>query len=116
MAYTPPTVDSFYTRFPEFADKDEELVQMLLDEAGRFVDNSWIEADYAPAIRLLAAHFLQASANGSSSSGESETISVGPITIRSASKNGSSFSFDSTPYGVLFEQLMRSNVSGPLVV
>jgi hypothetical protein len=29
MAYTPPTVDSFYTRFPEFADKDEELVQMV---------------------------------------------------------------------------------------
>jgi hypothetical protein len=119
MPYTPPTADNFRERFPEFDDVDDTVVEASLAEAGRYVDTSWTEGDYAIAIRLLAAHFLQAGINeaSSSSSSETETISVGPITIRSGgSQSKSLYDFSSTSYGQRFKELQSVNVGGPLVI
>jgi hypothetical protein len=126
MAYDPPTVESFRDRFPEFdVDTiDDTVVQMLLDEAGRFVDTTWTEGDYAIAIRLLAAHFAQMEINGAGGSGSggsntqtTETLNLGPITISTrVGASASSFGFDSTAYGRQYLQLLALNQPSVMIV
>jgi hypothetical protein len=121
MAYTLPTLDDFRVDFPLFEDVEDEPAQFALDLAARFVDNSWIEADYARAIKLLAAHYLQSAINEQSTSGSgstTESINVGPITIRtvSAASAKGQFSYGTTSFGTQFEDLLRANQSGPLVI
>ena len=64
--YTAPVLADFRTRFPEFANVADPLVQAALDEAARTTINdpgndvtqNWCEGDYADATLYLAAHLL----------------------------------------------------------
>lgn len=79
MPYTLPTSDDFLTRFPEFAGTDDDLITQLINDAARFVDTTWLEADYQPAILYMAAHMLtlgNAAAIGGGGASDLSTLSV----------------------------------------
>jgi hypothetical protein len=57
MPYDTPTVQEFKDRFSELIAIPSQGIQNLLDLAGRFIDQTWIEGDYKPALLYLAAHF-----------------------------------------------------------
>src|SRR4029078_8082328 len=78
MAYSAPTVDDFLTRFPEFVDQDEDLIQALLNEAGRQADGTWNDTDRKNAVMYLAAHRTQLS-GGSYDTGGLRSVSLGSI-------------------------------------
>src|ERR1044072_6817118 len=126
MAYVKPTVDDFTTRFPVFEDRDEDQIQICLDEAARSVDDSWVEADYAPAIMYLAAHLLVTDASQVGDAvvvgqqpGSIASESFGPMSVSygSASTNSlnGSAEFGSTEYGRRYLTLLRNN-NPPIVV
>lgn len=59
MAWTPPTIDDFLLRFPQFKGYDPALVQVILDDSNMRVDEgAWIEHDKTPASLNLTAHRL----------------------------------------------------------
>jgi len=58
MSYTQPTVSIFKIRHPEFANVNNELVSLVLNEAVSTVGDGWLEKDRAKAQMLLAAHTL----------------------------------------------------------
>lgn len=65
MPYTKPTPAHLAMRYPAFAAVDEAVRQYWLTDAERFVDESWREADYAPALMARAAHsMVRASVTG----------------------------------------------------
>jgi hypothetical protein len=114
MAYTAPTVSEFQSRFPEFEDVDDELVQFAIDDATRMVGTNWIEADYKTGILLASAHLTQ-TIGGAYDSGGLKAFSLGPISVTYA--DGSSIAeLNTTSYGQQFISLRNRNVRGPLVV
>jgi hypothetical protein len=58
MPYTIPTASELKARYSEFSSLDDGIVDDLIAEASRFVDDGWAELDYHPAIMALAAHLL----------------------------------------------------------
>lgn len=128
MPYVTPTFEDFTSRFPIFADADEEVVSRLLEEAARTIDTSWIEDDYQPAILYLTAHLL-----ATDNSEEGASVSVGAAgagSITSESFGGMSISYSqgntsgslssseqygSTEYGRRFLSLLKRN-QPPIVV
>lgn len=131
MPYTVPSVDQFHTRFPIFADSDDDLIAVMIAEASRSVDTTWEEGDYQPAIMYLAAHLL-----ATDNSGEGETVNVGAAggdgAIVSESFQGlgsvsyasrtiapgslsASDQYGTTEYGRRYKALLKRNRGGPLV-
>jgi hypothetical protein len=66
MAYTAPTAATIKVRFPEFAAVDDDVITSLISEAGRYVDETWIEGDYTLAVSLWVAHQLSCEGHGTS--------------------------------------------------
>jgi hypothetical protein len=58
MSFVMPTTTTIKARFPAFASVDDDLIDLMIPEAARWVDASWVEADRAVAIQLLVAHML----------------------------------------------------------
>jgi hypothetical protein len=127
MPYVPPTSDDFLIRFPIFTGTNPALITQLLDEAGRVVDDTWIEADRKPATMYLAAHML---ALDNSAEGDEVEIGAGAGEITATSFGGMSVSFADgvsaggvaqtgyslTAYGRRFYALLRANRPGAMVV
>ena len=128
MAYTAPTPADIKTRFPEFASLDDARIQMFIDEAKRFVDESWSEEDYAVALRFLTAHTM--TMEGVLNSGGSGPVGSGPLISESlgdasysyaaragqSGLSGSDADLASTPYGQRYLAIRRANIGGPIVV
>lgn len=123
MAHTPPTICDFHARYPAFASVDNLVVQYWLTDAERFVDTTWREADYAPAIMAAAAHNMAAAGLLSGEAGlalkgvssfKSGTFSasISDAAASSAAKGG----WGATAYGREFERLMHRNFAGPRLV
>lgn len=124
MAYIPPTPAALVLRHPEFAAVDEAVRQYWLTDAERFVDESWSESDFAPAIMALAAHNM--AMGGLAAAAGTETLPVGvtrfksgamDVTISEAvagaeAKGG----YQATKYGREFAALQRRNFGGPRIV
>ena len=58
---TSPTIEEFRIRFPEFVNISDAQVQLAIDDASCWADNSWIQGpceDCTKAIAYLAAHYL----------------------------------------------------------
>lgn len=109
MAYTPPTVDDFAAAFPEFDEiVDADAASAALTLAARFVDETWIEDDYATAILYLAAHFASVGLANAQSAGQEkiEAISIGPLSIKYG-KQISSTDLLSSNYGGVYLSLRR---------
>lgn len=125
MAYTAPTPAELKLRYAAFADVADETVQYWLTDSERFVDTSWTEADYAPALMARAAHSMALQGLGAAGS-EAVTLLAGVTRFRSASMDvsiseaaasaRSGGGYSATPYGQEFAAIQRRNFSGPRVV
>jgi len=113
MTYTAPTVSDFQTRFPEFDEVEDEVVQFALDDAARFTDSEWIDADRFTGTMMLAAHAVQTAAGSYDNSGL-QSISVGSISVTYSMSKGVG-TLEKTSYGVRFKALQLANRRGPRV-
>ena len=135
MPWTPPTVDTFKIRFPRFVNVDDELVEMLLEEAGNQVGETWVERDRTPAILYLTAHLLvmegygvlTPGGNGSSpnTAGQLKRRKVGDVEVEYQNANEAlgtgnggmdRSGYNLTPYGRQFLLIMRRNFPAVAVV
>lgn len=130
MTWTPPTVETFKTRFPEFASRPEASVQVVLDEAVGDVGDSWAERDRTAGVLHLTAHLLAvqgsvgsgARGGGAAVTGAIKRRKVGDTETEFAgvgggtSTGGSLDSYRSTAYGVRYLELMRRNFPAVAVV
>jgi len=130
MSYDLPSVDQFKERFPIFQDRDDTLIQAIMNETKSSIDDSWIEADYQPAVMYLTAHLL--ATDNSDEGGEVEVGSAGAGGVASESFGGglsvsydkgrssgslsSSDRYGTTEYGRRFLALLRSNKPAIVVV
>jgi hypothetical protein len=126
MPYVKPTVDQFTERFPVFADRDEDLIALLIDEAMGSVDVGWVETDYQPAIMYLTAHLLATDASQTGDAvvvgptqGGVQSESFGPMSVAykdfPAGSLSASETFGTTAYGRRYLSLLIAN-KPPIVV
>ena len=114
MAYTAPTAADLKARFPAFAAVDDAVVDAALAEAGQRVDEGWLEADFATARLLYAAHVLTMDGQGASTEtgmAGVKRIKVGPLELE-RDPGG----LTATSYGARFAELERLNFAGPLAL
>lgn len=119
MAYEAPTAADLKARYPAFAAVADATLEALIADANRFVDSSWIEDDYAPAIMALAAHMgvmegVLGAGSGVSAGGvvltseklgdASQSYAVG-----ASATNDSGNDYNATAYGRTFARLLRVN-------
>ena len=130
MAYVEPAPADLVARFPTFCDVNTDVVQFALDEAGSFVDDSWIsEADFQLGKMLYAAHVLTCDGHGKgleaklASAGDFKTYKSGSLTLERASQAAPSGQSDGnaawlakTSYGQRFIALRRRSVPAVMVV
>lgn len=124
MPYTTPTVDEFRVKFSTFSGVGPATITAALEEASASVDQSWIEADYQPAILYLAAHIMAAdgvlfdglgAAGGMIAAGQVSEAKVGDAMVKLGGASGgsggcgSASGYASTPYGQRYLQLLRRN-------
>lgn len=124
MPYTKPTVDQFRTKFPTFSGVGNPTIQAAIDEASASVDQSWIEADFQPAILYLAAHIMASdgvlfdglgAAGGMIAAGQVSEAKVGDAMVKlggagpGSGGGGSVSGYPSTPYGKRYLELLRRN-------
>ena len=124
MAYTAPTPAELILRYPAFAAVDEEVIQYWLTDAERFVDESWIETDYAPALMARAAHEMAVEGLGTEAEATAD-LPAGVTSFKSgsfsvqfsegAANAKSAGSLSSTRYGSEFAALRRRNKFGPRI-
>lgn len=117
MPYATPTAAELKARYPAFVDVDDTLIDSVIVDAERNVDESWIEADYQPAVMALAAHLLVeegatgrdvefAGAITSSKLGDAQDTYSGLTAAQAAGE------YSSTTYGRKFMQLRSLNCQG----
>lgn len=127
MAYEVPDALDFKQRFPAFGCVADATITAAIAETGSFVDETWMEEDYATAILYLAAHFLyqEGALAGSEAGGPGMTsgpvrrVKVGDVeTEFAAPAQGSSGDQDlmSTVWGKRFLDLRKRNVPAVLVI
>lgn len=111
MAYVAPTAAEIKTRFPEFAAVDTSLIDQIIAEANRFVDSSWIEADYKIAIQFLTAHMLVTGGALNPDGAAAQAVVSGPIKSESLGDASVSYSDSSVSSGLSAEEseLMSTN-------
>lgn len=136
-----PTIDLFRAYFPEFEKVPDERVELMINEAACSVDSSWVQnccgiADCTLAILYLSAHLLTMllfAASALPKTGESggTIISGGEVTgvafetmrvsysasqmqVEKGGSKESVYSYESTPYGQRYLDLLK--VSFPAVV
>lgn len=130
MAWTPPTIDDFKARYPEFTIASDTFMQLILNESIDEVGDTWVERDRTPAILALTAHFLAAQGQGvagvgpggggASSTGTLKSYTVGDVSATfSGIDTGSAealIGFKSTAYGQEYLRRMRRNFPAVAVV
>lgn len=122
MAYETPTASDLKTRYPAFADVADATIEYWLADAARFVDESWSQPDYAPAIMAYAAWQMARAGIGDASS----SLPAGVTRFRSGAMDvaiADSVASASLKGGVaasLYEEefclLRRRNLGGPRLV
>lgn len=126
MPYDMPTVDQFRVKFPTFSGVGDPTMQAAIDEALASIDQSWIEADFQPAILYLAAHIMAAdgvlfdglgleAVGGVIAAGQVSEAKVGDAMVKlsgaggGSGGGGSASGYASTPYGQRYLSLLRRN-------
>jgi hypothetical protein len=115
-----PNVIAFKSMFPEFADTDDTLIQIALDQAGQFVDDTWGDSE-SDAIMYLAAHFIATAQMTSESGGRLITAErIGQISVNYAaavaSKAAGVDPLSSTSYGLIFSNILAGQGFGIMIV
>lgn len=124
MPYTAPTPDQLQARYPAFASVLDATIQVWLTDAERYVDETWMEGDYAPAIMALAAHNMALNNIGEQTAAAAFPAGVTrfksgamDVTISdTAAAAQARGGYGSTSYGREFQLMLRRNFGGPAVV
>lgn len=129
MAWSPPTVSDFKTRFPQFASVPDATVQAILDEAIPQVGETWLERDRTPGVLHLVAHLLAsqgigviAPGGGAAVTGAVKRRKVGDVEVEFAGVGGGSgtgsfvAAYNTTSYGIKFLEYLRKNFPAIAVV
>lgn len=126
MAYDPPTASEVKARFEEFEDVSDPKIDLLIAEAQRVVDTTWLEADYTVAIKYWVAHTLALEKSSMSVNGEGfvtgliKSESLGDASISydtgGAGTKGGASDYMATSYGRRFLTLLRANAPGVVVI
>jgi hypothetical protein len=122
MPYTEPTAADLKARYPAFAAVDDATIDYWLTDAHRYVDQTWTEGDYAPALIAAAAHNMtRAGVVGIVGSDVSGFAAAGVTSFKSgtfqaqfseeAIKAQVAGGWESTTYGQEYLALLRRNVS-----
>ena len=107
------TVEDFFTRFPQFEDRDEDQLEALIAEASRGVDDRWDAADAVAAVLYLTAHLLVSEDSADSLPIISE--SLGPMSTTYARPTEDGSGLESTEYGRRYVRLRRKSFPGTLL-
>lgn len=115
MPYVIPTANQLQTRFPAFAAVDDAYIDLIILEASRSVDESWLEDDYQNAIMYLAAHIMFSEGV----TGDIDPATTGAIvsdklgdastTYANHTTSSSSSDYGTTIYGRGYLRLLRLN-------
>ena len=127
MAYDAPDPAALKARYPAFAAVADETIQYWLTDAGRFVDTSWIESDYAPALIAHAAYDMaRVSVAGLIGADEAALVAGGVTDFQSASvrlrfsdeavKVAVAGGYGSNIYGIEYFALLSRSKAGPRVI
>lgn len=101
------TVQAFLTRFPHFGNQSSALIQLVLDEAARWIKNpACFGAQYEDAQRYLAAHLL--TLNGSSRGSGAQAVAAGSASISFGALSGGVSSLGATGYGTTYRDMLRA--------
>ncbi len=122
--YAKPRPSDLIARYSAFADVATATIQYWLTDAERFVDTSWTEGDYAPALMALAAHNMALAGLGTEAAATAG-LPTGLTSLKSASFSASfsdqvaadrtTGALASTRYGAEFATLRRRNRGGPRI-
>jgi hypothetical protein len=118
MAYTAPTAADLKSRFPAFAAVADDTITAALNDAARMVDETWTEADFAPARMLYAAHVMTLDGVGKTTEAQLQgfsKLSIGPLSLERATQDAQPGELKSTSFGRSFIELRRRNRGGPRV-
>ena len=124
MPYTTPSANDLQARYPAFAAVADATIDVWIADSLRFVDETWLEDDYQPAIMSHAAHQMALLGIGTTTGAgalpagvtrfKSGTMDV-TISDQAASAAASG-EYGATPYGREYQRLLRRNFSGPRVI
>jgi hypothetical protein len=119
MAHTLPTAAELKARLPAFSSVDDTMVNTVIAEISRFVDETWDETDYKTAAMYLAAHYMarEGLIGGQAAGGVTGPLvseSFGDASRTFASPSSSTASLDAlelqtTIYGKRFAELRKLN-------
>lgn len=120
MAYTTPTAAQLKARHPAFAAVAADTVDAFIADALRSVDTTWLEADYARAIMLLACHMMVREGiigvsvqDGAVVTSEKLGDATTSFAVPTQSKVGDDY--QTTTYGQQFALVRKQNHGGPIV-
>jgi hypothetical protein len=124
MAYDAPDPAALKARYPAFHRRRTTTIQYWLTDAQRYVDTTWIEGDYAPALIAHAAYDMaRVSVPGLTGSDEASLVAAGITDFQSASvrlrfsdeavKAAVAGGYGSNIYGIEYYALLRRNKAGP---
>ena len=115
MPYVIPTAAQLKARFPVFDALDDSYADLIIAEASRSVDTSWLEGDYQNAIIHLAAHMMFSEG----ATGDIDPATTGAIvsdklgdastTYANHATSSSSSDYGTTIYGRGYLRLLRLN-------
>lgn len=123
VTVTIPTATSIKTRFPEFADVSDAVVEFAIEEARLGVRDNW-SVGYNLAIVYLVAHYVASSIAASASAGSGgegniASESIGRLSIsyaQSPNDNATHDDTSTTSYGRRYDELVARNFGGPVIV
>lgn len=121
------TPAEFKAAKPQFAAVPDETVQVYLDMAGLWVDSSWPERLYQPAVIAAACHLMTLDGLGTdtesqgqaSGAAQYQSIKSGELTLTRFQRSAGGMSYSDwlgqTKCGAFFMQLLRMAKAGPRV-
>lgn len=122
--YMKPLPQHLVVRYPAFEDVPTATIQYWLTDAERFVDTSWAEGDYAPALMALAAHNMVSAGLGTDAAALAD-MPAGVTRLKSGSLDVSfaegatadrlSGALTASRYGAEYSLLRRRNKGGPRI-
>ena len=117
MAYVIPTANELQTKYPAFAAVADATIDVYIADAQ--VDETWLEADYAPAIMAWAAWSMTDAGIGTG--GEiAGYIGSGVTKLKSGtldvSFSDSASGYETNIYGRTYLMLLRKNKGGPRTI
>lgn len=124
---SPVTPAEFKAAKPQFADVLDETVQMYLDLAGLWVDISWSERVYKPAMIAAACHLMTIDGLGDDVQSQSyktgmahfQSYRSGELSFSRYAREAGEMSFSDwlrqSTCGMFFLQLLRMEKAGPRI-